>query len=256
MINDILDVFILVFIATVPGIFIGLFILKALKVRSASIKIFAINISIGILFASLYDLFKSTSGISTGSLKTASDVYNIVFFLIIFLGFNLMYRHINKKHQNNQNNNYVSTIVYSAYLWALLGVGLHSMGEGIVIGYDFRTGATSLSFAQVSSFVLHKIGEGFTMSIFVVFGKLRNLHIFVIGSISTFPILIGSLMGYSLFSPSIATYFFAGAAGATVFIITKFITMVNNTNLYSKASWGILIGFLFMYLSGVVHQFE
>ena len=256
MINDMLDVILLAIIATVPGIYAGLFILKALKIRRESIKILAINIAIGILFAFLYDLLKSTSGISTGSLRTVTDVFNIIVFLVVFLSFTIVYRYINKKHQNNKYNNYYSILFYSAYLWAMLGVGLHTIGEGIVIGYDFRTGATSLSLAQVSSFILHKIGEGFTMSIFILCGKLKNIHILLIGAIATFPILVGASMGYSLFSPSIATYFFAGAAGATIFIITKFINMTKDTSLHNRTLIGILAGFLFMYFSGVIHQFE
>ena len=273
IITDQLYVFLLSFLASIPAIYAGLFLLKLIKPLTESIALtraIVASISIGILFASFYDLTKETAGIGTGVLKSLIDVFSIIVFSAVLLSFIALHSYTNKTSgANNTTNNDVDnpTIITSTsktiplvliYAWAILGVGSHSIGEGIIMGYDFSTGATSLSTAQISSFILHKIGEGFTIGVLVTYGLFKNRHLLPMGAFAGVPTIVGAVMGFALFSPTLATYFFASAAGATIFIITRFVYLTTTTSSrYSNGMLvGILAGFLFMYFSGVLHQFE
>ncbi|MGH9876128.1 MAG: hypothetical protein ACRD5H_00690 [Nitrososphaerales archaeon] len=276
-ISDAADVYLLSFLASVPAIYAGLFLLKLVKptARRESTKALAASIGVGILLASFYDLTKETAGISTGVLRSVEEAFNVITFSAVLLGFIALYAYTKRRDSaNNVNDNdnpsaVVGTSINNlktattvplvlTYAWAILGVGLHSMGEGIIMGYDFSTGATSLSPSQISSFVLHKIGEGFTIGVLTMYNHnnttSKNRHLLATGAIAAVPTMAGAAMGYALFPSILSTYLFAAAAGATIFIITIFVTLMASPR-YSVPI-GILVGFLFMYFSGVLHQFE
>lgn len=295
-ISDALDVYVLSLLPSVPAVYAGLFLLKLIKQpRKESTRALGASIGVGILLSSFYDLIKETAGISTGTLRNLTDVFNVIVLSAVLLSF-IGISHASKKRSgdgNNDNNptdtkSEASTInganklrttmtaiaVPLVYSWAALGVGLHSVGEGIIMGYDFSTSATSMSPAQTSSFVLHKIGEGFTIGVLIMFSrgvggdsnnnsnntsssKRYTLHTLAIGAIAAVPTVAGAAMGYALFPSTLSTYFFAASAGATIFIITRLAYLAANIRQHgSLVIIGILIGFLFFYFSGILHQFE
>lgn len=253
-ISDTLDVYLLSLLASVPAIYIGLFFLKLIKARGESTKALAASISVGILLASFYDLTKGTAGIGTGVLKSVTDVFNVITFSAVFLGFIALYTYTKTKIVKNNNDCTIDLLILT-YAWTIFGIGLHSTGEGIIIGYDFATGVTSLSLAQISSFVLHKIAEGFTIGVLIIYGALKNRHALATGVIAGIPTVIGTAMGYALLPPTLHTYFFAASLGATIFIIIRLIHLITSSR-YNGILIGILAGFLFMYFAGVLHQFE
>ncbi|MGH9953507.1 MAG: hypothetical protein ACRD5J_17955, partial [Nitrososphaeraceae archaeon] len=237
-------------------------------------------IGIGILFASFYDLAKGTAGIGAGTLRNVTDVINVITFSAVFAIFITLYAYTTKKNNVNKDNNRHADITATTanspssatatigtvtipliliYAWSIFGVGSHSIGEGIIMGYDFATGSTSLSPAQISSFILHKIGEGFTIGVLLIFSLVnKNRHILILGAIAGLPTILGAGAGYALFPPTVATYFFAAAVGATISIIIIFVHVLLTTTAsrYNILLIGILAGYLFMFLSGVLHQFE
>ncbi|MGH9925371.1 MAG: hypothetical protein ACRD5B_08330, partial [Nitrososphaeraceae archaeon] len=254
IISDSLDVYLLSFLASVPAIYAGLFLSKIIKPikKSTSYKVLAGSIGIGILFASFYDLAKGTAGLGTGTLRNVTDVLNIITFSAVLAIFIAVYAYTTKINNVNKNNNRqadditattgnslssaittVSTVTIPLiliYVWSIFGVGSHSIGEGIIMGYDFATGSTSLSPAQISSFILHKIGEGFTIGVLLLFSLVnKNRYIFITGAIAGLPTILGAGAGYALFPPSIATYFFAAAVGATISIIIIFVHVLLST---------------------------
>lgn len=246
-ISDPLDVYLFSLLASLPAIYAGIFWFKFIRTKSEHSKDFAIYLAIGILLASLYDLTKETAGLSGSTLRSGTDALNVLAFSIALLGF--IGIHAYTKSANN-----ASVPLITAYIWAIVGVGLHSVGEGAIMGYDFSTGATSLSGFQISSFALHKAGEGFTIGILLMRGNLTAKHAIPTGLFAGLPTIAGAGLGFLGIPAIFATYFFAAAMGATIFVITKFVRL--GWNAKQSTLVGILIGFLYMYFAGVLHQFE
>ncbi len=235
----------LVFIASTLAIWAGLFLLKFLgrwKERNGALFI---GVGVGILFASFLDLTKETAGIGTSSLRSPLDLLNLVALgtgLLAFLVF-----HASGREGSNPS-------LALLYLWAALGIGFHSAGEGMVIGYDFTTGATVLSLSQISSYLLHKAGEGLTIGLLLIQGGYRWRHAGLSGLIAGFPTLLGVFAGIAGIPASLSTLFFAVGAGATIYMVNKQAGLTGGPSY--KAVLGIFLGFLYMYFSGVLHQFE
>lgn len=203
---------------------------------------------IGILSASFFDLLKETRGISTGTLNSVTDLFNVLA-LVLGLAAFLAVHSLAKRSQDGLSS------LPILYLWALLGVGFHSVGEGVIIGYDLVTGATVLSLPQLSSFALHKLAEGLTVGVLLVEGGYRLKHGGLSGLLAGFPIVLGTVAGISGLPAVLSTYFFATGAGATIYVLTRFATNLGSAS-SSKVVIGIMLGFLYMYLSGVLHQFQ
>lgn len=246
-ISDPLGVYLFSILASLLAIYAGIFWFKFIRSKSEPSKDFAIYLAVGILLASLYDLTKETVGLSGSTLRSPADALNVLAFSIALLGF--IGIHAYTKSANN-----ASVPLVTAYIWAIVGVGLHSVGEGAIIGYDFGTGATSLSGFQISSFTLHKAGEGFTIGMLLMRGNFPTKHAIPTGVLAGLPTIAGAGLGFSGIPAVFATYFFAAAMGATIFVITKFVRLTWNAK--QTTLIGVLIGFLYMYFAGVLHQFE
>lgn len=232
------------FAATTLPIYVGLFLPRLSRWEGGK-KAFLYGVGIGILFVSFFDLAKETAGISTSTLRGPLDVFNVLSLAFGLLAFLVLF-------SKEWNERISSSLLL--YLWALLGVGFHGVGEGIVIGYDFLTGATVFSFAQITSFVLHKVGEGITIGILLRERGDGIGHAGLSGLVAGSPAFLGALAGI-LGMPSYAsTFFFAVSAGATIFMATKFASLAGGTT--SRTVVGIFVAFLYMYVSGVLHQFE
>lgn len=230
--------------ATLP-IYVGLFLPSLSRRWEGGRRAFLYGVGIGILFASFFDLAKETAGISTSTLRSPLDFLNILSLAVGLLAFLALYR---TKWMGQASS------LLLLYLWALLGVGLHGVGEGIVIGYDFSTGATVLSIAQVGSFVLHKVGEGITIGIILMERGHLGRHAGLSGLVAGSPTFLGALAGVLGLSSYASTLFFAVSAGATIFMATKFASLAGGSS--SRTIVGIFVAFLYMYISGVLHQFE
>jgi ZIP family zinc transporter len=226
-------------------VLIGVFMISILKGWKPGRRLLLSGLATGILFASFFDLMKGTAGLSSSTLKNITDVLNVFAFSIAFVVFYLSHRIL---------ANGVRAIGV-AYLWAVLGIGFHSVGEGIIIGYDFATGFTILSIAQTLSFTLHKLAEGITLGVLMYSSsKVRLVHPIIGGVVAGVPVAIGTLLGLVGLPEGTSTIFFAAASGATVYVIANLFQM--GAERRAVFPLGMLIGFLYMYFAGVLHQFE
>jgi len=200
------------------------------------------GLAVGILGASFFDLVKETAGLSAASLRSMLDLANLAAFSAALLALLL----IHKRYHDDEG------FMPSVYAWAILGVGLHSVGEGVTIGYDFSTGFTLLSLPQITSFLLHKVGEGLTIGALLYSVKSHAAITIPLAVIAGAPVALGTLFGLAGLPPGTSTIFFAGGAGATLY------AMLNMYPADKRPAFAIalLLGFIYMYLSGVLHQFE
>ncbi len=211
------------------------------RLRASLARRFLPALSVGVLFWSLYDLLQETAGLGIGVTNPMTQILSLS-----LLGSALL------------ASAYASTALPSrrvpyflAYAWAV-GLAFHSWGEGIVIGHDFSTGESILDFNQVTSFVLHKFGEGTTLFAILAWAKRRSIDLASTGLIAGAPLGVGALLGYSGVQGGLVVYLFSLATGSTIYILSFLISRLEIRSVGNTIF--ILLGLLLMYGAGLLHQ--
>jgi len=230
------------FSGTIP-LFLGLF---AARLASSSKKFFAnyaAALSVGILLQIFFELLQETAGLQQASQDLLQKALTVILFLCGLVA-------INFRPMNKRNALVASTVGFG---WAV-GIGFHGFGEGIVIGYGFILGSAEYAnLNQILSFGLHKIAEGFTLGALLVFARNKLDEWWKAGLIASVPVGVGGALGFSSnLALSLSTYTFALGAGFTAYILTAFSGKIPPQN--RVAYFAVAVGFLIMYLAGLLHQ--
>ncbi|EMA35369.1 ZIP family metal transporter [Halobiforma nitratireducens] len=109
-----------------------------------------------------------------------------------------------------------------------IGLGLHSVGEGLAIGTSFATGAYSAVTILIIGFVLHNITEGLSIVAALARDAARPplYHFAAVGLLAGGPLVFGSWLGVFAFSPLIAIVFLGIGVGAIVEVIWEVTELV------------------------------
>ncbi len=199
-------------------------------------------LSVGIVLSIFYDLLNETANLQLGVL-TISQVVTVVLFVVGLTS--LMF--LSGKSAASRT----SVVLFG---WALGGIGSHGFGEGIVIGYGFISSAAAYwNLSQILSYALHKFGEGFTLGTLLLITDNRLKSWTPIGLIAGLPVGLGAAVGYLTASPLLSTYAFAVGAGFAAYFTIRFSRALTKENKFVYVA--VAIGFLFMYLAGLLHQF-
>jgi ZIP family zinc transporter len=126
-----------------------------------------------------------------------------------------------------------------------IGIGAHNFGEGLAIGASAAAGATAIALALIIGFGLHNATEGFGVAAPLV-GRVVPTwaQIGLAGLIAGGPTFIGTMIGYSFYSPTLAVFFLAIAVGALVFVIGELWSVLRRTGLTSAVTATMCAGFL------------
>lgn len=155
--------------------------------------------------------------------------------------------------------------VYLAALIAL-GIGIHNMGEGLVIGAAFAAGEAALGTFLVVGFMLHNITEGVGIAAPLlpaggeesgdrgVPGLLTFLWLALLAGV---PASVGAWIGGFAYSPVLATLFFGiglGAIWQVILAVGRLLVRRAEQRESPVFSWpnlaGFALGVLVMYLTG------
>lgn len=136
------------------------------------------------------------------------------------------------------------------------GIGLHNFSEGLAIGQS--AGAGNLAFAAllIVGFGLHNATEGFGI-VGPVMGQERPSWKFLglAGLIGGGPTFLGTMIGYFFTSEIMSVLFLALAAGALIYILGELFHANRRPGTKFQAGWGLLIGFVFAYLTDLLLVF-
>jgi zinc transporter, ZIP family len=126
-----------------------------------------------------------------------------------------------------------------------VGIGAHNFGEGLAIGASAAAGATAVALALIVGFGLHNATEGFGVAAPLV-GKVVPTwaQIGLGGLIAGGPTFIGTIIGYSFYSPTLSVFFLAIAIGALVFVIGELWSVLRRTGLTGFVTATMCAGFL------------
>jgi zinc transporter ZupT len=102
-----------------------------------------------------------------------------------------------------------------------LGIGLHNLGEGLVIGASFATGAAALASFLIVGFTLHNVTEGVGIAAPLV--EVRPpLRVFAgLAALAGLPAVLGTWAGAFAFSPHWAALCFGIGAGAILQVVVE-----------------------------------
>lgn len=125
-----------------------------------------------------------------------------------------------------------------------LGIGLHNLSEGLVIGQEFSNGAITLSLTLTIGFALHNATEGFAIASPLAGQSFPKKWLLGLGLIGGGPTIIGTFLGTAWVSQELETLFLALAAGAIIYVVGELIGFSRVRGMRSLAMFGLLVGFL------------
>ena len=126
-----------------------------------------------------------------------------------------------------------------------IGIGAHNFGEGLAIGASAASGATAVALALIVGFGLHNATEGFGVAAPLI-GRVVPTwaQIGLAGLIAGGPTFVGTILGYSFYSPTLSVFFLAIAVGALIFVIGELWSVLRRTGLTGFVTATMCAGFL------------
>jgi zinc transporter ZupT len=140
-------------------------------------------------------------------------------------------------------------------LLVAIGIGLHNLGEGLVIGSAYAVGSLALGAALVVGFAIHNTTEGLAIVAPVAEGKPRFRRLAMLGLIAGAPAILGAWVGAAAFNPSLAALMFGLGAGAIARVVVQIAPQVRDRAgrlLHPLAAAGLATGLTLMYVTGLL----
>ncbi len=143
---------------------------------------------------------------------------------------------------------YVATLI-------ALGIGLHNLGEGLLIGASYARGEIALGTFFVLGFLLHNTTEGIGIVAPIAREHPRLEHLAMLGALAGVPTVLGAWIGGFSGSPVWTTLFFAvgvGAIAQVVFELWRLFARRAEGGLTAPLNVaGLVLGLLIMYTTGL-----
>ncbi len=174
-----------------------------------------------------------------GAFPIADTLVFVAGLLIGLVGLGSAATHLARQAASHAEN----PIVLAALI--AVGIGAHNFGEGLAIGASAASGATAVAIALIVGFGLHNATEGFGVAAPMV-GRVVPTwaQIGLAGLIAGGPTFIGTILGYSFYSPTLSVFFLAIAVGALVFVIGELWSVLRRTGLTGFVTATMCLGFL------------
>jgi zinc transporter ZupT len=144
---------------------------------------------------------------------------------------------------------------YRAAFLVALGIGLHNLGEGVVIGSAYAVGSLALGAALVVGFALHNTTEGLAIVAPVAKESARVGKLALLGLVAGAPAVLGAWIGASAFHPSVAAVMFGVGAGAIAQVIVQISPSIRSGDgrlLHPLSAAGLGTGLVLMYTTGLL----
>ena len=198
------------FVGLVP-VALGMMFYPALRGAGRRALEFVLALTIGLLVFLLIDTFEEGLEVAAGavsSLQATAVVWLAA--LLTFVALMVIGRRGGRAPAG------VALAVFIA-----LGIGLHNLGEGLVIGASFATGEAALASFLVVGFTLHNVTEGVGIAAPLVEAR-PGLKVFAgLAVVAGLPAVFGTWAGAFAFSPHWAALCFGIGAGAILQVVVE-----------------------------------
>lgn len=111
---------------------------------------------------------------------------------------------------------------FSLALLIAIGIGLHNLGEGLLIGSAFALGSLALGTALIVGFALHNVTEGpAIVAPLVRRGELGPARFAALAALAGLPTVVGAWLGAFSSSGLLPVVFFGLGAGAILVVVIQ-----------------------------------
>ena len=144
-----------------------------------------------------------------------------------------------------------------AYMIAL-GIGLHNLGEGLLIGAAYALGEAALGAFLILGFTIHNTTEGVAIAAPLAGKTPARNHFVFIGLLAGAPTILGAWIGGFTYSDTWALVFLAVGVGAILQVVYKIVSyMAEGKGLVKVLSErtnlaGLLLGITIMYATALL----
>ncbi len=229
-------------------IFLGLPIARAQRLSMQTVALLN-ALAIGILLYLVIEIAQNAivpieRGINAwhtggGSFPTLLIVVFVAGLVVGLVGLGSAATHFTRRAAQHAEN----PIVLAAMI--AIGIGAHNFGEGLAIGASAAAGATAIALALIVGFGLHNATEGFGVAAPLV-GRVVPTwaQIGLAGLVAGGPTFLGTIVGYSFYSPTLSVLFLSVAVGALIFVIGELWAVLRRTGLTALVTTSMCVGFL------------
>jgi zinc transporter ZupT len=136
-----------------------------------------------------------------------------------------------------------------------IGIGLHNLGEGLLIGSAYAAGALALGAFLVVGFAIHNTTEGLAIVAPLSHTRASLGRLVGLGLIAGAPAVLGAWIGASLFNPSLVSLLFGAGIGAIAQVVVQIwpaLRPAAGSRLDGTAFAGLLGGAAAMYATGLL----
>lgn len=251
----------LLFLGGIAGFTIFLGIPIALLPAKQKMKGFLNSIAIGILIFILFDVLEVAwvDGIEPAweNVNNLTNGYILltVMFLGLFLGLvGLAFyqdKYMIKKSgdynligEDTSTNKTVKVSSIKLSLMIAIGIGIHNLSEGLVIGQSYASNRTDLALILIIGFSAHNATEGFGIVGPLAGSEQRpsKKYLLALGLIGGGPTFIGTIVGTFFVSEIANVFFLSLAAGALIYVILLMNSSSGKSLKIPLAMTGIFIG--------------
>ena len=237
-----------IYVGLIP-VFIGLLWLPFLRSIDRKWVDFFLSLTIGLLVFLFVDTLAEALEISG---RVAGAFQGLSVLLIGLVGTPLALSALGEWRRARRT---AGSSLYIAFLIAA-AVGLHNLGEGLVIGAAYSTGEIALGTFLVLGFLLHNTTEGLAIVAPVAAERPTLRQLAFLGMLAGAPTIVGAWIGGFSYSPVQTTLFFAIGAGAiaqVVWELWKLFARRTESGLTAPLNAaGVLAGLAVMYLTGLL----
>lgn len=138
-----------------------------------------------------------------------------------------------------------------------IGIGLHNLGEGLAIGSAYAVGSLALGASLIVGFAIHNTTEGLAIVTPLAHEKPRLGWLAVLGLIAGAPAILGTLIGATVYQPTLAAFLLGLGAGAVSQVAIKLLPMLKDRTgptLTPLTATGIILGIAMMFGTGLLVQ--
>jgi len=140
-------------------------------------------------------------------------------------------------------------------LLVAVGIGLHNLGEGLLIGTAYATGALALGAFLVVGFALHNATEGLAIVAPIAREAPSLRRLAALGLLAGGPAVLGAWLGAAAPTPAVSAVLFGAGAGAIAQVIVQLVPSMRDGRgraLHPGAVGGVLGGMALMFATGLL----
>jgi zinc transporter ZupT len=149
-----------------------------------------------------------------------------------------------------------ATSAFGVATLVAMGIGLHNLGEGLLIGSAYATGEIALGTFLVVGFLIHNTTEGLGIVAPLARERPSLGRLLLLGALAGVPTVLGAWIGGFTYSPVWTTLFFAVGVGAivqVVWVLGRMLTAREAGALQQPLNAaGLFAGLLIMYATGLL----